>query len=383
MLAVNQAKTHVLATAALLRWSREVWEAASFVRSRGYSPPQCRQMWEATGNSMGEAPTWRNIRGPLGAARLEAQRLGWSFASPFIVITDTGLQLKLTEVSPASLAQELAAAWERRLEAQLASKWLAPGPVRYSMFPVLQEQPLRLASASIRRYLRASGRTAAERAAVLALVCNAIWTRQRLWDKGLLLDVMCPLCKLAPDTIHHRLYHCRAVRALRSEVASRSFIAKAKRAGPTDLLFNRGWMVHPSPFWPRPAAEPSQTFEVMGSQGLEQKPTTDADEGFRGLIYQDGSCKPRVLPELSRASWAVVQVDEAGAVQAQLHGLVPSYLTQSAASAEWCSYIAVADMAVAEVHAHQDCKAVVDELSKPLSQQLATATCMPAQSVQR
>ena len=45
-----------------------------------------------------------------------------------------------------------------------------------------------------------------------------------------------------------------------------------------------------------------------------------------GAVYQDGSCAPHVLPELTRASWAAVQVDGEGRTAAVVSGVVPAEL---------------------------------------------------------
>ena len=111
-------------------------------------------------------------------------------------------------------------------------------------------------------------------------------------------------------------------------------------------------------------------FRDVSAEGHAGELVSVAEAGMQGLLYQDGSSVPHVLAELARASWAVVQVDDAGRPVAQVNGVVPSYLPQTAPVAEWCSYSAVTDFAVGDTFAHQDRKAVVDELSKPLKLQL-------------
>ena len=48
----------------------------------------------------------------------------------------------------------------------------------------------------------------------------------------------------------------------------------------------------------------------------------------------DGSCKPHVFADLSRAAWAAVQIDDQGEITRALTGVVPAHLPQIAQAAE-------------------------------------------------
>ena len=54
-----------LATAALVRWSREVWDASTFRRPRGLTIAQCHKASQACN---GPEPTWAKVNGPISAA---------------------------------------------------------------------------------------------------------------------------------------------------------------------------------------------------------------------------------------------------------------------------------------------------------------------------
>ena len=54
----------------------------------------------------------------------------------------------------------------------------------------------------------------------------------------------------------------------------------------------------------------------------------------------DGSCKPHILPELWRAAWAIVTMDQQGNLLLAARGTVPGPLPQTAPVAEACAYIA-------------------------------------------
>ena len=88
-----------MAVAAMLRWATAVWTAAAS-RSVDESFPRLRQLWEACRY---EKLSWRTVRGPVGAARLEAARLGWEFTGPFQILTAAGITIPLAEHSLAHL----------------------------------------------------------------------------------------------------------------------------------------------------------------------------------------------------------------------------------------------------------------------------------------
>ena len=102
--------------APLQQWATEVWRSASSPAhgSRHLSLPRLRELWQT---GLPFTPTkWSVVRGPVGAGHLCIRRLGWSWPSPFVWITDKGQQLKLTEHSPRMLAEEIRLAYRRKHE---------------------------------------------------------------------------------------------------------------------------------------------------------------------------------------------------------------------------------------------------------------------------
>ena len=94
---------------------------------------------------------WSNVKRPMGVARLDAHRLGWSFQGPFVLLTDQGVRLALTEVAPSRIADEAVLAFERRQEALLARSWQCTVQDRQ-----VSGTDVRLAAEPIRRILRST-----------------------------------------------------------------------------------------------------------------------------------------------------------------------------------------------------------------------------------
>ena len=83
---------------------------------------------------------------------------------------------------------------------------------------------------------------------------------------------------------------------------------------------------------------------------------------MNGNIFTNGSCARRFNSELNRAAWAAVQVDDTGATQAVVHGIVPRTLPQTPQSAEHMVATAAIDLLDENATLHIDCKGVVDTI---------------------
>ena len=100
------------------------------------------------------------------------------------------------------------------------------------------------------------------------MACKAVWTKVRARREGYSLeDVKCQLCGKGDDTIHHRLWKCKAdeVVKARNAVASIKDIERATQAGATSCLHNRGLFAHPVDSWPEPAHGPE--IQCFGPKG--------------------------------------------------------------------------------------------------------------------
>ena len=332
--------------------------------------PELRSFWAS---SCTLAETWRKVRGPCVVARLEASRIGWTFVGTcgMMITTDLGATLSLAATPPVVIAAEALAAFRRRRERDLAAAWMPPLVERRSEGTVIPDpKTWRLAAEPLRRILRSTKVNAFDKGVVGSAACNAIWTRDRLVRSGLALNVLCPLCALMPDTIHHRLYWCTSEDAerMRTEHFTPELLARARAEGPSSMLFGRGWMEHPTEEWPQAAQglDDPRRERVAADGTWDEVSGDDGNWQLQGLVYQDGSCAPHVLSELARASWGVVQVTEEGLPEYRVFGPAPGALRQTAHTGEWCAYNALCTLATGSCVGHQDCDGVVKELVKPL-----------------
>ena len=77
-------------------------------------------------------------------------------------------------------------------------------------------------------------------------------------------------------------------------------------------------------------------------------------------FYIDGSCYPHICCDLSRAAWAVVQMDEHGQVGLALHGAVTASQPQTAQSAELSAAAAAAAVVTQGDQVISDCQGVIN-----------------------
>ena len=232
------------AVAPLLRWCREVWEAANTVR-RAFTMPQLRSMW--TRALPGKVWQWRDCRGPMSAAVLSARRLGWKCRGPFVLSDRSGVRLSLTSMSPGLLKKLAMQDWQRATDVRLAARWKKgqwswgdddPNTLRLRPrnadggFAVEGDGvPSPPSAAVIREALKGSKLTAAEKGALAAVATNAVWPRQRLAEARLASSGLCTLCGEDLDTVHHRAWSCPASLAIRGELATPAQVARARAAG--------------------------------------------------------------------------------------------------------------------------------------------------------
>eukprot|EP00959_Pyramimonas_sp_CCMP1952_P384460 8057415-Pyramimonas_sp.AAC.1 len=69
--------------------------------------------------------------------------------------------------------------------------------------------------------MRSKRYTALEKGSIRNLCCGGAWTADRAAEVGYQLSdeqLLCPLCRAHPDSVHHRLYECPVVSETRSEL---------------------------------------------------------------------------------------------------------------------------------------------------------------------
>ena len=287
---------------------------------------------------------WKSARGPVDAARLTASRLGWQWPQPWELIDDLGVTLHLAEISPRMLRKLGEAAARRQLERQVSASLQRQG-WRAERGPVT--------AAAVQRVLAGKKLTEVEKGSLRAVVCSAVWPAARLAAAGYATSAQCTRCGKAKDTIFHRVWECESTADLR--VGHDQLVKEAKEQGESHPTFGLGGlMVNPSEHKPGPWAG---SMQLGHAAGTEQKRCFQA---AGGPIYVDGSCVPHAIPELARAAWAAVQLDEQGKLVASASGPVPAGWPQTSQAAEHLAMVHAVRNADPDCTIVGDCQNVVE-----------------------
>ena len=328
--------------APLVAWVAETW-AAQERRPRAATPTELQTSWQ-----MGEdraVRRWCDVRGPVDAIRLTLQRLRWTWEGPWDWYDDRGATIDLRQVTPRLMRQMIADAVRRGLERQVGQR------LRAKQWHGL---PGAASAAAVNRVLAGKHLTPKEKGSLRAVVSDSIWPQQRLAEHGYETTRLCALCGAAEDTIHHRVWCCPATEDLRKEHADLTTAARA--AGPRSALFNLGGLL------PSRADDKPQANDQQVSPCDHTSPTFQRG---RGTVYVDGSATTPGIPELRRASWAAVQIDDdTGEEVASATGTVPAAWPQTAQAAEHCGLWETAVRTEAKVCVVGDCAGVVNESRK-------------------
>ena len=335
-----------MATAApMIRWAQEIWQTTTAGETRAIPLNQLARAWQ---RSFTCKPTrWQQVRGPIGAAILSAKRLGWNVEHLTRWYKDQGETLELTKASPKLISWYALQTWNRIISKRVAGKLSEDG---YSTDKTID-------FSHVRHTLRSNAPdqlTPHEKNSFRNVTCGAIWTMDRLRGAGYQVELECPMCKTALDSIFHRLWQCPCNDALRSAFASQQLILEALHAGPTSATYNRGLCDDLAELTEAPPSEGGILFMLNGEE--IQDPN---ERKLQGNIFYDGSCIKRGAPGIDRATWAAVQVDEEGAVVACVSGPVWRSLPQTARAAEHCARAAAVQLLVGPATLYGDSKNIV------------------------
>jgi len=93
--------------------------------------------------------------------------------------------------------------------------------------------------------------------------------------------------------------------------------------------------------------------------------------GLWGKIFIDGSCTSHSVPELRRASWSIVEVNDQGEAVKIVRGPVWDPLPQTPQAAEYCALASVPQVITGNAHVYGDCLGVVNLANAPIKSQLS------------
>ncbi len=350
--------------AATLQLARAVWTAvlagSAKPRHHGFDLPGIRAAWQEVHENREKflddgqpddtkRRKWKSSRGPISAAMLELDRVGWTYESPFVWRTDLGVQVILTNTPPSMLKDMLCQAVKRKAERSVARRW-AQRDVQFLDGRVCVDAA---AAALARDKLL----TPLQKGAYVSAMVGGVMTNDRAAKLGHDVSNACPLCGEAGHTIHHRVYCCQHTRAKVQAVVPKWFWQESQRAAATDLFWTTGIMPHPADAHPPPRDDYKPLAVDANDEPLD-------DPYLEGHIFVDGSCSTSLFPGLQRAALAVVQVDEEANLQKAVSVPIWNTLPQTPQASECAALAAVASLLKGPSQVYGDCTGVVDAYTR-------------------
>ena len=276
--------------APILRWSKEVWLAATHPRGeigehgqflKVLNLPALRRVWERSRSQRPER--WRSVKGPVGATFLSLDWIKWTCPSPFQFFDDNNTEILLTTTSPALLKSMVNAAVCRTNQRQAAAK-LADSS-HFTGTRASLEIARRVADTKGGRLSRK------ESSSLRNAAVNATWTKCRLKEAGYELETT--LCDMRGQD---RIWFCRnpQVVAARNRFANPALQTEATQKDVDLLWVTRAIIDDPSDHLPPPNAKDLAVNEEI----------LDVDAWNLGTdqlcACSDGSCTQELSREMKR-----------------------------------------------------------------------------------
>ena len=289
---------------------------------------------------------WDGIRGPVGAARRAMQMIGWTSTGtrPIVMTSREGIDINILEWGPKLVKKQMTKDWHDIIAEKLANHMN------------LQKKE-RIDFEHARKHIHLNPDLSEnERATAMNFLVGGIWDVPRLIKAGYQVgdeERLCQLCGDHLDTLHHRLFDCKAseVINIRNDTVSN---------------FNLAWLTgRVSAFRHRVTQEikdKEETARSLSRQGLARDPAVGqpppAQDGstYEGTdinkidinstmayVFPDGACARPFHTRLARASWGFACCDREGQLVARCFGPVWRGLPQTAPGAETVAAAAIAD----------------------------------------
>ena len=333
------------AVAPLQRLLSEIWMAALPARSR--NPCVISLGTLAAGISActdsAELVDERCISGPISASFVSLKAIGWKFTGPFSITDHNGKVLHLLQLSPKYVCNLFRDTYANVIVQRAIVKL-------HKQHMTLETLKLVNQGLFLRPLLSLHKRLPASQARVLCkIVSNGIMTGSTFFGMGYSsVDPACQKCGNAFDTVSHRCFLCveqetKLMQTVDPNVINRIF-GDNKALLTARLLF------------PKPIVKclpVDKTYLEFVNLGPDDFFTPDGGE-----VFADGSCLWPKHPELARAGFSVVQVDDAGEVIKAVYGALGRSYPQSPLAAEYAG-MSVAHDNSAQCDLVMDCAAVI------------------------
>ncbi|CAK0882019.1 unnamed protein product [Prorocentrum cordatum] len=154
--------------------------------------------WEFVNGQMSAQPSWSRVRGPLGALWLTLHRIGWRLASATTFESDLGTVLDLNQMAPRDVRDQVV---------QGVTRWLLARAESH----IETHNGEQFWYRGIRRCVEKAVRDPSERGSLQCVWTDAMWPRQKKYEKRLIDCGKCLACGAERETNAHRLYKCPAL----------------------------------------------------------------------------------------------------------------------------------------------------------------------------
>ena len=311
----------------------------------------------------------------MTAVILTTKRIGWKMKGPFTVMDQNGVRINFSDTSPSMVKSRALEAWQQTTEQILQDKWWAhpKRAVRWNNddpFLVIGGAAEKAVPSAVvlQQVLKDRSLSELEKGALAAVACDAVWTRERLFQAGLAEDSRCEFCGLV-DSMHHRAWVCPHSEEVRRARATPQQIRRAQEAGPSALLWTRGWLPRPA-LMDFPPLDLEMRSWVCGEAVSELQSLEDVGHVMGEWIFVDGSCSTHADPQLRRAGWSVVEVApylvNGGLVKLRaVWGTLPAGWPQTPQAAEHAAIVAAAALAKPSARCFSDCKGAIALMCAP------------------
>ncbi len=332
-------------TAVLGQWAAAVWRACGPRQRRRRTDPTPLLMDSALKKAekqMEKADySWQAVAGPAGAAVLTARRIGWRYASGFRIQDERGNLLDMATTDPRGICAAVERATRTAAEARAgAREGLEAGQSVWT--------------APVRRALSSAKLTPMAKASLRRAFTGGYWSSARRKENGLAESCSCPKCGAALDDIYHRIWECEAMHEQRMRYTSESMRTAAAAASRSDPRWTRALTAEPKGRMAAPRRDHDE--EWVFAPGVPQERCLSGD------VYTDGSATNPRCPEVRRAGWSAIQVDERGDLVKGVYGHVPAEASveQTAGAGELYALRRAAELAASDANIHTDYQGILD-----------------------
>ncbi|CAK0862902.1 unnamed protein product, partial [Prorocentrum cordatum] len=173
-------------TSIVFMYASMLWEGRVEMQAPGGT-------WEFVSGQMSAQPSWSRVRGPLGALWLTLHRIGWRFSSAATFESDLGTVLDLNQMAPRDVRDQVV---------QGVTRWLLARAENH----IETHNGEQFWHRGIRRCVEKAVRGPSERGSLQCVWTDAMWPRQKKYEKRLIDCGRCLACGAEREANGHRLY---------------------------------------------------------------------------------------------------------------------------------------------------------------------------------